>query len=262
MNAPLGLSLRPEWVEPLLDSRAALPALEVIFEQWVFASESALADLERLRGRYPMLLHCLSMNLGSADPLDRDYFERVRAFADRFEVSGVSDHLSWRSIGGAWTLSLLPLPRTREALEHVVARVEGAQSVLGRRIALENVSQYRATPEEMPLVEMFNELYQRCGAPIHLDLNNLLVNERWLGEKPEAFLDALTAEVGWAHVAGHQNVEMPIDDHSAMPSAQCMRLVSYLRDDTAVILEWDRERPALRSLLPVLERPEAMHDAL
>ena len=258
----MGLSLRREWVAPLLESRAALPALEVIFEQWVFASESALEDLERLRARYPLLLHCLSMNLGSVDPLDRDYFERVRAFADRFEVSGVSDHMSWRSIEGAWTLSLLPLPRTREALEHVLARVDGAQSVLGRPIALENVSQYRATPDEMPLVEMFNELHQRCGAPIHLDFNNLLVNERWLGEKPEAFLDALTAEVAWAHVAGHQNVDMPIDDHSAMPSAQCMRLLSYLRDDTTVILEWDRERPALRSLLPALERLETMHDAL
>ena len=73
----MGISLRREWVEPLLANRPALPALEVIFEQWVFASESELQQLERLRERHPMLLHCLSMNIGSSDPLDRDYFEQV-----------------------------------------------------------------------------------------------------------------------------------------------------------------------------------------
>lgn len=252
MTARMGISLRREWVEPLLASRPALPALEVIFEQWVFASESELRQLERLRERYPFLLHCLSMNIGSSDPLDQDYFEQVRAFAERFAVTAVSDHLSWRSSHGRWSLSLLPLPRTDEALEHVVARMDEAQAFLGRSIALENISQYLAVPGDIPPGEMFNQLHQRCGAPIHLDLNNLLVTERWLGDAPEAFLDALTADIAWIHVAGHDDVPLPVDDHSCMPNTACMKLLARVAPSVPVILEWDRHRPALRELLPAI----------
>jgi len=256
MTARMGISLRQEWIEPLLHSRATLPALEVVFEQWVFASEPALADLEQLRARYPILVHCLGMNLGSSDPLDRDYLGRVRAFAKRFEVNAVSDHLSWRSIDGQWSLSLLPLPRTEGALRHVASRVDAVQTFLGHAIALENVSQYLRTPGNMELVDMFNALHRQCGTMIHLDLNNLIVNERWLGEPPGSFLNRLTAEIAWTHVAGHENVPMPIDDHSAMPTEQCMQLLSSVGGDAPVILEWDRDRPAFEDLLPRLATKE------
>ena len=248
----MGISLRQEWVEPLLASSIPLPAVEVIFEQWMFASDAELGTLERIRERHPLVVHCLSMNLGSCDPLDRDYVARVRDFAARFEVDAISDHLSWRSIDGTWTLSLLPLPRTGEVLRHVAARVDAVQSFLGRTIALENVSQYVRTPGDLSLVEMFNGLHASCGASIHLDLNNLLVNERWLGETPTAFLNELEADIAWAHVAGHQDVEKPIDDHSAMPSEACMRLVEQVPEGTPVILEWDRERPSFETIVPAL----------
>lgn len=251
MTARMGISLRQEWVDPILATRPQLPWLEVIFEQWVFASEWELHRLERLRERHPLLLHCLSMNIGSSDPLDRDYFERVRAFADRFSVSAFSDHLSWRSIHGVWSLSLLPLPRTEEALAHVADRVNEAQTFLGRTIALENISQYLPVPGDIPLVQMFNQLSQRCGSAIHLDLNNLLVSERWLGETPSAFLDGLTADIAWVHVAGHDDVQFPVDDHSRKPSAACMELLARV-PSAPIILEWDRHRPALRELLPII----------
>jgi uncharacterized protein (UPF0276 family) len=252
MAARMGISLRHDWVEPLLQTLPVLPALEVIFEQWIFASETALGQLERLRERYPMLLHCLSMNLGSSDPLDRHYFEQVRAFADRFAIRGVSDHLSWRSTQGLWSLSLLPLPRTEEALAHVADRVDEVQAFLRRSIALENVSQYLPVPGDIPLAEMFNTLHQRCGTRLHLDLNNLLVSERWLGEPPARFLDALTAEIAWVHVAGHEDVPLPVDDHSRMPNAACMKLLERIAPTAPVILEWDHHRPSLHALLPAI----------
>jgi hypothetical protein len=248
----MGVSVRQEWVEPLLSARPSLPALEVIFEQWMFASESAFGQLERLGERYPLLLHCLSMNIGSSDPLDRYYFEQLRAFADRFGVAEISDHLSWRSIGGRWSLSLLPLPRTEETLRHVADRLDEVQAFLGRTIALENVSQYLPVPGDIPPAEMFNELHQRCGTAIHLDLNNLLVTERWLDEPPHQFLDALTADIACIHVAGHADVALPVDDHCGMPSAACMNLLRQLEPRAPVILEWDRERPLLRDLLPAI----------
>lgn len=257
MTARLGISLRRDWLEPLLESETPLPALELIFEQWVFAPESTLRKLERLGERQPMFLHCLSMNIGSSDPLDRDYFELVKGFAKRFEVSAVSDHLSWRSAGGAWSLSLLPLPRTEEALGHVAARLGQVQDFLGYPIALENASQYLPVPGDIPAFEMFNRLHESCGTAIHLDLNNLLVTERWLGERPADFLGGLRADVAWVHVAGHADVPLPVDDHSCMPSAACMKLLEHLSPSAPVILEWDRERPRLRDLLPALSGRQA-----
>ena len=256
MALRLGISLRREWVDPILEREPSLPALEVIFEQWVFASEPALRKLERLRESHPLLLHCLSMNIGSSDPLDLDYFQRVRAFADRFSIEVVSDHLSWRSIEGEWSLSLLPLPRTEQALFHVLSRVDAAQSVLGRALALENVSQYLRVPGDIPLAEMFNQLHRRTGALLHLDLNNLLVTERWLGETAADFFDALTAGVAFVHVAGHEEASLPLDDHSRMPSTDCMSLLARVDPSAPVILEWDRERPPFPELLTAVSAAE------
>ncbi len=252
MRARMGISLRSEWVDPLLSAHPDLPALEVLFEQWLFATEPALQKLHALRERYPFVLHCLSMNLGSCDPLDAEYVDEVGAFAKRFEVSAVSDHLSWRSTEGRWTLSLLPLPRTEEALDHVCARVGAVQDRLGRAIALENVSQYLEVPGDIPHAEMFNELHRRTGAGVHLDLNNLLVTDRWLGEAPSTFLDALSAEVAWIHVAGHADVPLPVDDHSALPSADCLALLDRVQTQAPVIFEWDRDRPPFDQVLPAL----------
>lgn len=252
MTAQMGISVRQEWVEPLLSTRPALPALEVIFEQWIFASEAMLGQLERLAERYSLLLHCLSMNIGSSDPLDRHYFEQLRAFDDRFGVAGISDHLSWRSIGGRWSLSLLPLPRTEETLGHLADRLDEVQAFLRRTIALENISQYLPVPGDVPAAEMFNALHRRCGTGIHLDLNNLLVTERWLDEPPDQFLAALTADIGWIHVAGHADVALPVDDHCGMPSVACMNLLRQIEPRAPVILEWDRERPSFGELLPAI----------
>lgn len=260
MTFRLGISLRREWVDPLLSMGSTLPSLEVIFEQWVFAPEPALRKLERLREHYPFLLHCLSMNVGSSDPLDLDYVERVRAFADRFSIETVSDHLSWRSVDGLWSLSLLPVPRTEEALSHVLGRVDMAQMLLGRKLALENVTQYTSVPGDIPLAEMFNQLHLHCGAAIHLDLNNLLVTERWLGESPDHFLDTLVAEVACVHVAGHEQQALPLDDHSRMPSAACMQLLSRVTPSAPVILEWDRGRPPFPELLTAISAAEAHHE--
>lgn len=252
MGARMGISLRSEWVDPLLSTRPELPVLEIVFEQWVHASDASLRKLEQLRERYPFLLHCLSMNLGSTDPLDPEYVDAVRAFADRFAVEAVSDHLSWRSVGGRWSLSLLPVPRTEETLAHVAGRVAAVQDRLGRTIALENVSQYLAVPGEIPLVEMFNALHRGCGTRIHLDLNNLLVTERWLRETPASFLDALTADVAWIHVAGHEDVPLPVDDHSHLPSLACLAMLDRVPRAAPLIFEWDRGRPSFDDLLPDL----------
>ena len=259
MTLRWGISLRPEWIDPLLSTQLALPSLEVIFEQWVFASEPALRKLERLRERHPFVLHCLSMNIGSSDPLDLDYLERVRAFADRFSIDTVSDHLSWRSIDRRWSLSLLPMPRTEEALAHMLGRVDMAQMLLRRKLALENVTQYASVPGDLPLAEMFNQLHLRCGAMIHLDLNNLLVTERWLGESPDHFLNTLVADVACVHVAGHEQQALPLDDHSRMPSAACMELLARVMPSAPVILEWDRQRPPFPELLTAISAVEAHH---
>jgi uncharacterized protein (UPF0276 family) len=84
------------------------------------------------------LLHGVSLNIGSADPLDADYLAELDALAARYQPAWISDHLCWTGVRGRNLHDLLPLPYTDDVLAHVCERVQSVQDRLGRRIALEN----------------------------------------------------------------------------------------------------------------------------
>ena len=137
-----GVGLRREHFSRVLEGPTAVDWFEVISENFMVKGGRPLHVLERVRRDYPVVLHGVSLSIGSTDPLDADYLERLRALAARVEPAWVSDHLCWTGIGGHNAHDLLPLPYTEEALDHVVARVGVVQERLGRRIALENASTY------------------------------------------------------------------------------------------------------------------------
>ena len=103
-----------------------------------------LAVLERVRADTPVVLHGVSLSIGSTDPLNLDYLDDLARLIARVEPAWVSDHLCWGSHGRRYAHDLLPLPYTEEAIDHVVGRVREVQDRLGRRILLENVSSYVA----------------------------------------------------------------------------------------------------------------------
>src|SRR3984885_15928096 len=137
-----GLGLRPSHYAAILGESHPIDWLEVITENYLVPGGKPLDYLERIRARFPLVMHGVSLSIGSTDPLDFEYLKMVRALAQRIEPHWISDHLCWTGVDGRNLHDLLPLPYTEEALAMVAARVGQVQDALGRQILLENVSSY------------------------------------------------------------------------------------------------------------------------
>ena len=246
--------------------RPAAPWLEVHSENYFAAGGAAHESLERIRSNYPLSFHGVGLSLGSVDRLDRQHLRRLADLVRRYEPALVSEHVSWSSVGGRFLNDLLPLPATREALEHMVLRVEETQDFLGRRILLENVSSYLALGQgEMPEHCFFAELAQRTGCGVLLDVNNLYVNQCNQGTSAAAFIEGLPpGAVGEIHVAGHtmQNYDgeqIAVDTHNARVCAavwSLYRLAVARFGRVPTLVEWDSEIPALAVLIDEARRAD------
>lgn len=243
-----------------------MPWLEVHTENYFARGGSGHATLEHIRGRYPLSFHGVGLSLGSSDPLDRRHLDRVAELVRRYEPAFVSEHLSWSSVGGRYVNDLLPLPATREALEHTVLRVEAVQERLGRQMFIENVSSYLSFDRgEMPEHCFFAELVQRTGCAVLLDVNNLYVNERNRGVSASAFIAGLPIGcVGEIHLAGHSDQAydgevVVVDTHDtyvcdAVWALYAQAVARFGRVPTLV--EWDSKLPSLDELIAEARRAD------
>jgi uncharacterized protein (UPF0276 family) len=200
-----GVGLRPPHYGYVLESRPAVDWFEVIAENFLVRGGRPLETLTRVRESYPVVLHGVSLSIGSTDPLDGDYLRQLRRLADRVQPAWLSDHLCWTGVGGHTTHDLLPLPYTEETLAHVAERVERAQTILGRRIALENVSSYLTFCDSaIPEWEFLAAVADRADCAILLDVNNVYVSAYNHGFDAHAYLAAIPPErVVQFHLAGH-----------------------------------------------------------
>ena len=218
LAAGAGIGLRaPHYVE-LARTRPALAFLEVHSENFFGDGGPALAVLEGLRADYPLSFHGVGLSLGSADPLDERHLARLEALVRRFQPALVSEHHSWSSFGGIHANDLLPLPRTREAVEHVAGRIARVQDRLQRRILVENVSCYLELGESaFPDWEFADAVARRSGCALLLDVNNVYVSAANQGFDARAWLAAVDPSlVAEYHLAGHErDGERLIDTHAA-----------------------------------------------
>ena len=203
-----GLGLRTAHYEAMLDEPHDVDWLEVITENYLVPGGKPLHYLERVRERFPLVMHGVSLSIGSTDPLDLNYLAEVRALAARIEPHWISDHLCWTGIEGRNLHDLLPLPYTEEALDSVVARVGQVQEALGRQILLENVSSYLSyQASEMSEWEFLSEVAQRADCAILLDINNIYVSSVNHGFDPLTYLRAIPKlKVRQFHLAGHSDM--------------------------------------------------------
>lgn len=216
-----GLGLRTQHYEAILNEPHAIDWLEVVTENYLVPGGKPLWFLERIRERFPVVMHGVSLSIGSTDPIDAEYLSAVRTLADRIQPHWISDHLCWTGVEGRNLHDLLPLPYTEEALRHVSQRVEQVQEALGRQLVLENVSSYLDyRSSEMSEWEFLAEVAQRADCAILLDVNNIYVssiNHRF---------DALTylravpkSRVRQIHLAGHSDMQGHLIDTHDHPIA-------------------------------------------
>ena len=211
-----GLGLRVDHYQTVLDTRPKVDWFEVITENYLVPGGKPLHFLRRIREYYPMVMHGVSLSIGSTDPLNLDYLRQVKQLATELQPAWLSDHLCWTHLGGTNTHDLMPLPYTEEALTHVAERVLRVQDFLGRRLLLENVSSYVTyTDSQLSEWEFLAEIARRADCLILLDINNVYVSAFNHGFAALDYLNAIPPErVQQFHLAGHSNLgNYIIDTH-------------------------------------------------
>ena len=259
-----GLGLRPSHYEAILGDSHPIDWLEVITENYLVPGGKPLHYLERIRSRFPLVMHGVSLSIGSTDPLDRQYLADVRELARRIEPAWISDHLCWTGVEGRNVHDLLPLPYTEEALACVVARVAQVQDLLGRQILLENVSSYLTYHcSEMTEWEFLREVAERADCAILLDINNIHVSAVNHGFDASSYLHAIPAErVRQFHLAGHSDMgDHLIDTHDhpiAPPVWKLYREAVELFGAVPTMIERDDNIPPLGELVAELDVARAI----
>ena len=258
--APLGygLGLRPVYYDEILATRPPVDWFEIISENYMLAGGRPLAILERVRADYPVVMHGVSMSLASTDPLNLDYLGRLKALADRFQPAWVSDHVAWTGVHGVTLHDLLPIPFTREALDHIVDRIRRVQDFLKRRLVVENASTYVSFVEsEMSEEDFVREMAERADCLLLLDINNVFVSSFNHGFDSVAFIDAIPKErVVQFHMAGHTNKDTHrVDTHDQPVCDEVWALYEHARrrfGDVSAMIERDDNFPPFEELLDEL----------
>jgi uncharacterized protein len=256
-NLGYGVGLRRPHYQAVLEERPALDWFEIISENFMVDGGRPLEVLESVRNSYPIVMHGVSLSIGSTDPLNRGYLRELAALARHFEPAWISDHLCWTSVGGKNLHDLMPLPYTNEAVKHCARRIRQVQETLERRILLENISsylQYRCS--EMSEAEFVKAVAEEADCGILLDVNNVHVNSFNHGFNARRYLDALPAErIAQFHLAGYRDYgSYLLDTHDHPVSAGVWELYEYAVrrfGPLPALIEWDDAIPPLSDLVAV-----------
>ncbi len=255
-----GLGLRRTHYEDFLEGDVPVDFVEVISENYMIEGGRQLRILEEIREKHPVIIHGVSMSIGSAGGLDSDYLDKLKQLERRIDPLWVSDHLCWTRTSAHNSHDLLPLPLTGEALDVVCANIDRAQDHLGRPMLFENPSSYLTFPEdELTEWEFLTEMARRTGCYLLLDVNNIYVSSRNHGFSADEYLSGLPLErVRQIHLAGHTPGEIIIDTHDREVCdnvwALYAKAMKALPQPVATMIERDDKIPPLPELLSELDR--------
>src|SRR5271166_4596691 len=260
-----GVGLRRQHYSHVLEKRPRVDWFEVISENFMVAGGRALEVLEGVRANYPIVMHGVSMSIGSTDPLNRSYLRQLRDLARRFEPAWISDHLCWTGVGGRNLHDLLPLPYTEEVVSHVAARIREVQDFLERPILIENVSSYMKFQDStMTEWEFLAEIAERGDCGILLDINNIFVSAFNHRFDARAYIDAIPTErVVQFHLAGHSDHgTYLLDTHDHPVRDEVWDLYAHAVGRfgaVSALIEWDDNIPEFGVLTETANRARAIH---
>lgn len=254
-----GLGLRKEHYRAILDTQPKVDWFEVLTENYLVPGGKPHYFLERIRENYPVVMHGVSLSIGSSDPLNTKYLQQVKALAENIEAHWVSDHLCWTGVDQVNAHDLLPLPYTEEAINHVVERVSQVQDILGRQILMENVSSYVSYQQSgMEEWEFISEIAERADCLILLDINNIYVSSVNHEFKPRDYINGISPErVQQFHLAGHSDYgDYIIDthDHPIVDSVWSLYADAVKRfGEVSAMIERDDDIPELPEVMKELD---------
>ena len=266
-DASAGLGLRRALLGALQASPpGAFDFLECAPDNWIGIGGRYGEALQELASRHALTCHGLSLSLGGMASLDETFLARVRRFLDQHQVTLYSEHLSYCTDDGH-LYDLMPIPFTEEAVHHVAARIRRVQDVLGRRIAVENVSYYAAPYQAMDEVDFVNAVLAEADCDLLLDVNNIYVNAINHGYDAHGFLARMpTQRIASYHVAGHYDEaeDLKVDTHGAAVKDEVWRLLESayrVHGVRPTLLERDFNFPPMPVLLAEVERIRTLQQA-
>lgn len=262
-NLGLGVGLRNQHFSYLMSHDPEVDWFEIISENFIDNYGYARRVLERLASLRPIVMHGVSLSIGSTDPLDWDYLTKLKALAEFVHPAWVSDHLCWTGVAGVNTHDLLPMPLNEESLRHVAERVQQVQDFLERPLVLENPSSYLEFKESnITEWDFLSELAHETGCGLLLDVNNVYVSGHNHGFDPEHYVRSITHDaVVQIHLAGPTNCgRYLVDTHDQpvpAPVWELYRLAQELTGGVSTLLEWDANIPEFPELVAELGKAEA-----
>lgn len=262
-----GVGFKTQHGTRLLAERPALGFLEIHAENYFGEGGPPHAQLSALREIYPFSIHGVGLSLGGIEPLDPDHLMALYHLLDRYEPDAFSEHLAWSTHAGVYFNDLLPIVYDREALDRVVAHVDQTQTILKRRLLLENPSTYVGFAQsEMDETEFIAEVARRTGCGLLLDVNNVMVSCVNHGRDPAAYLSAFPMRhVEELHLAGYAEdkdslgARLLIDAHCAPVADDVWALFASVIRQVGVkptLIEWDNDVPELDALLAQARRAD------
>lgn len=259
-NLGLGVGLRNVHFQHILTHGPGVAWFEIISENFIGNHGYARHVLDQIAAQVPIVMHGVSMSIGSTDPLDFAYLRQLRQLAQELQPAWISDHLCWTGVASTNAHDLLPLPLTEQSLAHVAGRVARVQDYLGRPLILENPSTYlEFSHSSMPEWAFLGELAMRTGCGLLLDVNNVYVSAFNHGFDAADYIARLPHErIVQIHLAGPTDCgAYLIDTHDhpvPQPVWELYALAQRLTGGVATLLEWDGRIPAYPQLLAELDK--------
>lgn len=255
-----GLGLRTEHYQDILDNKPKqIDWFEVLSENYMVEGGKPLYYLDAIRQDYPMVMHGVSMSIGSTDPLNYDYLKQLKRLISRVEPLWISDHLCWTGVEQKNMHDLLPLPYTEAAVTHLVDRISEVQDYLGMQMLIENLSSYITYSDNaMSEWEFLSAIAEKADCNILLDVNNIYVSSFNHHFDPIDYLEGVPKQRVWQHhIAGHSNNgNLIIDTHDQDiidPVWNLYEEVAKRFGPVSTMIERDGNIPPLQQVIEELE---------
>jgi uncharacterized protein (UPF0276 family) len=246
----LGLGLRNTHFEHILQNWPKVDWFEAISENFMDSGGRPRDVIRKVADRYPVVLHGVSLSIGSTDPLNMDYLARLRTLATEVQPQWISDHLCWTGVMGLNSHDLLPVPLSEETLAHIVSRIHKVQEFLGRPLILENPSTYLEFKDStMSEPDFLRAMSTQTGCGLLLDVNNVYVTCYNASSDPVAYLENFPWDrVVQMHLAGHTDCGTHIidtHDQPVRPEVWALYATAWQRSGgVSTLLEWDGNIPS------------------
>ena len=238
-----------ERICPLVDYLEISPdSISQVSDERCTLEPAILRELEEAAREKTFLIHGVGLSIASASGYSQEYVHLLDELFSRLPVAWHSEHLAYTMVEGEQLGTMLPPPRTQEALDMLCERVSFLRARYKVPFLLEKVVRFLPEyPGDYSEAEFLNALCRNTGCGLLLDVYNLECDPKNFGFNIEEFLRELDLEnVLEMHLAGgveYGGFQVDVHSHVTAEStlAVARRALSRAPGIRAVTFEYLKE---------------------